>query len=379
KAVLEFLKDNPDEVSGTSPQAISVVLRKLSELAASQAASMFGEPAIDLKDAMAEGRVNVLNLADVKDDSVSAIAAAFLLYKLFNDLPEVGETARPKLVFFLDEAHVLFQGANKSLVELVVKILRRIRSKGVGVFFMTQDALDLPSPVLKLLGTKIQFAMRAFTRKGLGDMKAIAESFPESGYYDVREEIKSLPAGESFVSILGAGGESLAPVRVAWFPPRSFMDAPDEKALHEAVEESGLGRKYAGAAGPKRQLGLGEFLKPKPAGKDVRETTEGKREAAEKGREKEAAGKWGGRKREAGGKTVLRSLWVLLKGVETALYFILYKPLKWLFKWVARKPARIKWVILFLLVLFALFRYWPEINAIAGTIVGLLDKIAGRQ
>ncbi|MCX6767240.1 MAG: DUF853 family protein, partial [Candidatus Micrarchaeota archaeon] len=185
KAVLEFLKDNPDEVSGTSPQAISVVLRKLSELAAGQAASMFGEPAIDLKDALEEGRVNVLNLADVKDDSVSAIAAAFLLYKLFNELPEIGEAARPKLVFFLDEAHVLFQGANKSLVELVVKILRRIRSKGVGVFFMTQDALDLPSPVLKLLGTKIQFAMRAFTRKGLGDMKAIAESFPESGYYDV--------------------------------------------------------------------------------------------------------------------------------------------------------------------------------------------------
>ncbi len=361
--VLEFLKNNPEKVSGASPQAIGVILRKLAELAAGPAAAMFGEPAIDLNDAVRTGVVNVLHLADVKDDNVSAVAAAFLLHKFFKELPEVGEAARPKMVFFLDEAHVLFQGANKSVIDLVTAILRRIRSKGVGVFFITQDALDLPSPVLKLLGAKIQFAMRAFTKKELGDMKAIADSFPASPYYNIREEIKSLPAGESFVSLLGAGGESLPPVRVSWFPPESFMDAPAEQALHQAVGESGLRKKYA--AGQRKQLRLAEFAKPEAV------------EAEAKAAEAVKAGEKG--KAKAVGKTLLRILWLLLKAIETILYFALYKPLKWFLKWLLRKPKRIAWLVLLLLIMFVVYRYWPEISGVAKTLAAFLDQLAGRK
>jgi len=375
KAVLEFLKSHPEEVSGTNPQAIGVILRKLTELAAGPAAQMFGEPAVDATDVFKEGRVNILNLSDVKDDETGALAAAFLLHKLFRDLPEVGEAAKPKLVFFLDEAHVLFRQANRTVEELLTTILRRIRSKGVGVFFITQDALDLPSPLLKLLGTKVEFAMRAFTKKELDDVKALADSFPKSDYYDLREEFKSLPTGESFISLLGPGGESLAPVKAAWFPPKSLMGAPEEKALENAVEQSGLKRKYAAQ---KKQLRLAEFVRPAPA------------QAAAKGREKSAAERVGRVERpgpaekagrgaaSAGGKKVLRGLWVVLKAVETFLYFFAYKPLKWFARWLSRKPKRIAWLVFFVLLVIVVFRYWPEINSVTKTILGLLDKLAGR-
>ena len=373
KAELEFLRENPDEVSGTSPQAINVILRKLSELAAGPAGKMFGEPAIDLKDVMADARVNVLHLADAKDDNASAVAAAFLLYKLFRDLPEIGEAARPKMVFFIDEAHVLFKDANKSVVDLVTTILRRIRSKGVGIFFITQDALDLPSPILKLLGTKIQFAMRAFTKKELDDQKAVADSFPKSDFYDVREEVKALPTGESFISILSAGGESLAPLRVAWFPPQSLMDAPDEKALEAAVDRSGLRGRYAAV---QKQFKLAEFGARKPQEQKAKEAREAVGGVSVKGRAEKAMAPKG--RGSAAGKNILRTLWVILKSVETFLYFVAYKPLKWFARWLLKKPKRIAWLVFFVLLVIVALRYWLEISTVIKTVFGLLDKLAGR-
>ena len=367
KKVLEFLKAHPEEVSGTSPQAINVILRKLSELSAGPGGKMFGEPAIELKDAMKGGRINVLSLSDAGGDNVSALASAFLLHKFFKELPEIGEVEKPGMVFFLDEAHVLFKEANKTLVDLVTTILRRIRSKGVGVFFITQDALDLPSPVLKLLGTKIQFAMRAFTKKELGDMKAVAESFPQSDYYDVREEIKALSAGQSFVSLLGGNGESLPAVKVAWYPPESLIDAPDEEALEKAVGESGLRGKYAAR---QKQTALAEFLKSKPAKAEARQETEKPAKTATEKPGREGAG-------GALGKTILRIFWVAMKAVETFLYFVAYKPGKWFLKWVARKPKRIAWVVFFILLALAVFRYWPQVSAASTAIVSLLDKLVG--
>ena len=242
--IAQYLKDNPREASGISSQSMDVIIRKIAVMVDGGIDDLFGQPSIGLSDIMEPGAVNVLNLSDVRSrPELLGITLTFLLYKMFSELPDIGDTAKPKMVIFIDEAHYLFEGANPSLIELVVTMLRQIRSKGVGVFFVTQNAEDLGEKVLSLLGCKIQFAMRAFTEGEQKDLRAMAQGYPKSAFYDLQEEVKSLPVGTAFVSVLDMKGGLLPPVKTSFFPPKSFMDVPSDAEFSAAANKK-LRAKY---------------------------------------------------------------------------------------------------------------------------------------
>src|SRR3989338_8299382 len=268
--VSEFLKENPRESSGISPQSIDVILRKISVLLNEGIDSLFGEPARETADLLRPATINVLNLSDVrKHADMLSIVMSFVLYKLFNELHDIGDTQKPKAVFFIDEAHYLFENANPSLVQLLVTILRQIRSKGIGVVFVTQNPNDIDDKILGLLGTKIQFAMRVFAADDVKDLKAIAGAFPKSDFYALSDELKTLAVGTGFVSALNPKGELLSPVKTVFFPPQSFMDVlPDETLL--SATDTALVSKYS-AKRPKTEnatdrLSLSNLAKIKPRG-----------------------------------------------------------------------------------------------------------------
>jgi hypothetical protein len=367
REVVEFLKDNPREMPGVNSATMNVILRKITEMQSGPINEFFGEPSLEVEDVLRAGGVNVLNFSALREvEEYGSVIIAFVLYKFFKELPEVGDVEKPKLVFFFDEAHALFQGANKSLVELMTTILRRIRSKGAGVFFITQDALDLPSPVLKLLGSKIQFAMRAFTKKELDDLKAVADSFPASGFYGLREELKSLAVGDSFVSLLSPRGESLPAVKVAWYPPESFMDAVPLEELSRATPRSLL-EKYSKAKREAKAFSL----KPSAAASAGRPSAEARVEKEEfvKGKP--------GRPRKFG-RRFLEIVEVIVRAVGMVLYYAVFRPLKAFFRWLVRKPKRVAWFILLVIVLFLAWRYYPEVSSAAKTLLDFFDKVAGR-
>jgi DNA helicase HerA-like ATPase len=170
----------------------------------------------------------------------------WLLAELFQTLPEVGDLDKPKLVFFFDEAHLLFDGASKTFLESVVRAVRLIRSKGVGIFFVTQTPKDVPGDVLAQLGSRIQHALRAFTPDDAKALKATVSTFPKSSY-DLAEVLTSLGTGEAVVTVLSDKG---VPTPVAWTrlrAPQSLMAAADPSAVAKVIEASPLRPKYATA------------------------------------------------------------------------------------------------------------------------------------
>lgn len=229
--ILEELVER--KAPGVSAQAVNVILRKIVELEHKGLANLFGHPALDLSDLLGSGH-HVVYLGDVrKHASIASVLPVFLLYRLFVELPQ---SSSLKIVVFLDEAHTLFVGANKSLMELVERILRQIRSQGVGVFFVTQSVSDLPDRILGLLNTKIVFSTKAFTKSGLADVRALSQGFPKSDFYALSQELAKMGAGQSLVSFLDASGKQLPPLKVQWFPPQSAMAALSLEELKKAGE-----------------------------------------------------------------------------------------------------------------------------------------------
>jgi DNA helicase HerA-like ATPase len=220
-----YLIKNPDKSIGTSKESLGVITRKINNLEFSNIGKFFGKPAIDINNFLSD-KINILWLQNYQKEKFNAgNIVSFLLSKLYTDLPEVGDTSKPKLVIFIDEAHQIFDNANPKLVDLMVSILKQVRSKGVGIIFNTQSADDIPERILEQLGLKIQFALRAFSLKELQEIKGVVESFPESKFYNLQEEVKSLESGTAFVSTLNEKGALLPPVKTVIFPPASFMDA----------------------------------------------------------------------------------------------------------------------------------------------------------
>jgi hypothetical protein len=169
----------------------------------------------------------------------------WLLAELFHELPEVGDVDKPKLVFFFDEAHLLFEGASKAFLDSVAQTVRLIRSKGVGVFFVTQLPDDVPEQVLAQLGNRVQHALRAFTPRDANALKAAVTTYPKTDDYDLEEDLTQLGTGEAMVTILSERG---APTPVVWTklcPPRSLMAAIEPEAVDRAAHESALWSKYA--------------------------------------------------------------------------------------------------------------------------------------
>jgi DNA helicase HerA-like ATPase len=233
-----------------SPQTVGVLLRKMVELEQQGAEKFFGEPELEIADLMridANGRgiVNILSLSDVQDKPrLYSTFLMWLLGQFYYDLPEAGDLDKPKLVFFFDEAHLLFDDASSALVEHIEQVARLIRSKGIGVFFITQTAKDVSNDVLAQLGNRFQHAVRAFTPKDAKDLRATASTFPKTDFYDVEETMTSMGIGEALVTVLDARGvpTPVAVTRIA--PPRSSMAALTPEEYATRIATSSLRAKY---------------------------------------------------------------------------------------------------------------------------------------
>ncbi len=222
---------------GSLPGASAqIILRKLSEIEQQGADRFFGEPELRVADLLRTGsdgraHISLLELDDVQDKPLLfSTFLMWLLAEIYENLPEVGDVERPKLVFFFDEAHLLFSDASKEFMAQVEKVIRLVRSKGVGVFFVTQSPADIPETVLGQLGNRVQHALRAFTPKDRKSIRLVAQTFPESPYVDVEEALTTTGIGEALFTALDPVGVPTPTSVVRVVPPRSLMGAigPDE-------------------------------------------------------------------------------------------------------------------------------------------------------
>ncbi|MEU2349848.1 helicase HerA-like domain-containing protein [Modestobacter sp. NPDC049651] len=240
-------------LGGLSASTAGVLLRELIGLQELGGDVFFGEPEWEPADLMrtaADGRgvISAVELPAVQDrPALFSTFLMWLLAELFEELPEVGDVEKPKLVFFFDEAHLLFADASKAFLESVTQTVRLIRSKGVGVFFVTQNPTDVPSGVLGQLGNRVQHALRTFTPEDATALRKTVSTFPKSKDYDIAEMLPALGIGEAAVTVLSDRG---TPTPVAWTmlrSPRSLMGPVEPDALTQAVAGSPLHAKYGQA------------------------------------------------------------------------------------------------------------------------------------
>jgi DNA helicase HerA-like ATPase len=253
RALLTFLdsEDGKAEltgIGGVASATIGVLLRQLVQLEDGGGTEFFGEPQLEIADLLrtagdGRGIISCLELPAVQDKpTLFSTALMWLLAELFEELPEIGDRDKPKLVFFFDEAHLLFDGATKAFLDSIVQTVRMIRSKGVGVFFCTQQPKDIPSDVLAQLGNRTQYALRAFTPDDAKALKATVRTFPKSDYYDLEELLTQLGIGEAAVTILNESGVPTPVVHTKIRAPRSKMAAASD--VDGAAKASPLYAKY---------------------------------------------------------------------------------------------------------------------------------------
>lgn len=232
------------EYGNVAPASIGAIQRRLLVLDREGAEQFFGEPALDLKDFMrttrdGRGIVNVLDSTTlINSPRLYSTFLLWLLSQLFEDLPEVGDPDKPKMVFFFDEAHLLFNDAPRALLEKIEQVVRLIRSKGIGVFFVTQNPRDLPDSVLAQLGNRIQHALRAYTPAERKGVKAAAESFRENPAFDAQEVITDLGVGEALVSTLDEKGAPGVVQRTLIRPPSSRLGPATEAERKAEMKNS---------------------------------------------------------------------------------------------------------------------------------------------
>jgi uncharacterized protein len=256
RSVLTYLstdgKDELKEYGGMSSATVGVLVRKMVELEQQGAAKFFGEPELEIDDLLrtvdGKGVVNILSLADVQDKPrLYSTFLMWLLGQFYYRMPEVGDPDKPKLVFFFDEAHQLFADASSALVEHIEQVARLIRSKGIGVFFITQTPKDIDEDVLAQLGNRVQHAIRAYTPKDAKNVKATASTFPESDHVDVQKSLTSLGIGEALVTVLDPKGIPTAVAVTQVLAPCSFMSSIDDAQYQRVIAASALAAKYATA------------------------------------------------------------------------------------------------------------------------------------
>ncbi len=254
QAMLQHVGQNAKEYSTTygnvSPASIAAIQRGLLALDEQGADRFFGEPALDVQDllrtdAAGHGIVNIL-AADklMTSPKLYATFLLWLLADLYEKLPEVGDLDRPKLVFFFDEAHLLFDGIPKVVLEKVEQVVRLIRSKGVGVYFASQNPLDIPETILGQLGNRAQHALRAFTPKDQKAVKAAAQTFRSDGSLDVERVISELAVGEALVSMLDESGSPMPVERAKIAPPESRVGAISDADRQQIIHSSSLFGRY---------------------------------------------------------------------------------------------------------------------------------------
>lgn len=322
RALLTFLasEDGKAEltgIGGVASSTIGVLLRQLVQLEDGGGNELFGEPQLDIADLLrlapdGRGIVSCLELPAVQDKpSLFSTALMWLVAELFETLPEIGDRDKPRLVFVFDEAHLLFDGATKAFLDSIVQTVRLIRSKGVGVFFCTQQPKDVPADVLAQLGNRVQYALRAFTPDDAKALKGTVSTFPKSDYYDLTELLTSLPIGEAAVTILNESGVPTPVVHTKIRAPRSKMGAAGD--VDAAAKASPLYAKYGTRVDAQSAR---EMLAAKLEQKPVDKPTEQHKKAAKASGG--GAGAVGDFLKSSTGRTiereVVRGLFGLLKG-----------------------------------------------------------------
>jgi len=254
RSVLQYMSENAKEFQGAygnvSSASIGAIQRQLLVLEQQGAESFFGEPALDLWDFMRTGtggfgNINIL-AADklINTPRLYAMFLLWLLSELFENLPEVGDMDKPRLVFFFDEAHLLFDDAPKALVDKVVQVVKLIRSKGVGIYFITQNPLDVPEAVLGQLGNRIQHALRAFTPRDQKAVRTAAGTFRQNPNLDTAETIMQMGVGEALVSVLEDKGIPTVVQRTMIRPPQSRIGPITDAERADAIRTSPFAGRY---------------------------------------------------------------------------------------------------------------------------------------
>ena len=278
-------------IGGVSPATAGVILREISALQAQGADAFFGEPAFETEAFLrtsADGRgvVSCLELPDVRSQpALFSTFVMWLLASLFQDLPEVGDADKPKLVFFFDEAHLLFADASKEFLNQVVQTVRLIRSKGVGIFFVTQSPKDVPDDVLAQLGSRVQHALRAHTPNDQKALKATVDTFPSSPL-DLLEVLPGLGTGEAIVTVLDPKGRPtpVAPTRL--WAPAAVMGPSSPGAVSSCLAASPFMAKYKDPVDPESAF---ELLAARVEAEKAAAETAKEQAKAEKEAEKAAA------------------------------------------------------------------------------------------
>ena len=254
RSMLLYVTENAKELSlkygNISSQSLGVITRAVMALEAQGADRFFGEPALNIKDWLTvspDGR-GIIQLLDCRElIGNPAMYSTFLLWmlsELYETLPEAGDLEKPRMVFFFDEAHLLFDSASKALMDKIEQVIKLIRSKGVGIFFITQSPRDIPDPVLAQLGNKIQHALHAYTPAEQKAAKAAAMSFRANPDFDTYEELTQLGIGKALVSVLDEEGIPTIVEKVSILPPRSKMGAIDDEVRRGEIETCYLNAIY---------------------------------------------------------------------------------------------------------------------------------------
>ncbi|MBK8226398.1 MAG: DUF853 family protein [Flavobacteriales bacterium] len=254
RRMLQFVSDEgKDEIKKVYGQVsgatVNIILRKLIEIEQQGADRFFGERSFDVNDLLesrdGKGVVHIVRLTDIQDrPRLFSTFMLCLLAEIYSTFPEVGDPEKPKLVLFIDEAHLIFSTATKALLEQIETIIKLIRSKGVGVYFCTQDPSDVPEGVLGQLGLKVQHALRAFTAKDRTAIKKTAQNYPLTPFYDVEELITSLGIGEALVTALSEKGTPTPLAHALLRAPISRMDVLSPLEIDGLVARSELVRTY---------------------------------------------------------------------------------------------------------------------------------------
>jgi len=255
KKVLQYAtqggkKELESEYGRISTSSTGAILRKVVEIEQQGGELFFGERSFEVEDLTrvdenGRGVISVLRLTDIQDKpKLFSTFMLQLLAEIYSTFPEQGDSGRPELILFIDEAHLIFNEASKALLNQIESIVKLIRSKGIGIYFVTQNPKDVPSDVLSQLGLKIQHALRAFTANDRKAIKLTAENYPDSEYYDTAEVLTQLGIGEALVSCLNEKGIPTPLARTMLRAPMSRMDILESDELEELISNSKLAKKY---------------------------------------------------------------------------------------------------------------------------------------
>lgn len=256
KKVINFITEEgkaeiEEHYGKISTSTTGTILRKIIELEQQGADVFFGEMSFEINDLMridenGKGYINIIRLTDIQDKpKLFSTFMLSLLAEIYNQMPEQGDSGQPELVIFIDEAHLIFSEASKALLDQIENIVKLIRSKGVGIFFVTQNPMDVPSGVLGQLGLKIQHALRAFTANDRKAIKMTAQNYPISEYYDTETTLTSLGTGEALVTVLNEKGIPTPLAATMMRAPMSRMDVLTADEISQINQKSKLVKKYS--------------------------------------------------------------------------------------------------------------------------------------